>query len=185
MKRIGWLFGVAVLSGSVLFAQTQTTDQNPTQSQQGTKATKAIAGKQAATGAPARIVTTTKTAGKTTAGAETEAGVRQAPGQAPDVPNTGAANPTRRNPQTALPLNPSAPGQTEQEADLNAQAASRAELAPGTTLGVNGQTNQSPSQGTSASAQARSLPATTSGESRAATPKTATTGAQKNTPKQP
>jgi hypothetical protein len=183
MKRIGWLLGVAVLTGGVLFSQTQTSDQNAKKSQQGTKNTQGIVGKQTATGQPSRTVTTTKTAGQTTAGAETETGVRQSPGQAPDVTNTGAANPTHRNPQTALPPNPSDPGQTEQEADLNAQAASRAELAPGTTLGVNGQTNQSPTQGTSASAEARSLPSTTSGESQAATPKTGRTGAQKSTPK--
>lgn len=183
MKRIGWILGVAAVSGIFIVAQAQTADQSAQQSQQGAKATKAIVGKQSQQSRSSNIVTTTKTAGQTTAGAETETGVRQAPGQAPDVPNTGSPNPTRRNPQTALPPNPSDPGQAEHEAELNAQAASRAELAPGTTLGVNGQTNQSPNQGTSGSAQARNLPATTSGESRPATSRAATAGAQKKTQK--
>lgn len=91
----------------------------------------AIAGKVGQTQA-AIPVTSTASAGETTPGFQTEAGLMQAEGG-----TASQHSGTEPNPKTPFgPSNPEQAGQSEFAADINAQAASRAELYPGTTLGV-------------------------------------------------
>ncbi len=74
-------------------------------------------------------------ANETTPGFQTEAGQQQA--ERTYVPTAGSEQHTR------IPFGPSYPeqsGQSELAADIDAQAASRAEMYPGSTLGVNSKT---------------------------------------------
>ena len=79
-------------------------------------------------------VSTTGSVGRTTPGIDTEAGRAQAPGSSQDVPVTAIAAKPREG--GAVPHDILEAGQTAQEADIAAQAASRAEIVPGSTLGV-------------------------------------------------
>ena len=86
-------------------------------------------------------VTTTKTADETTPGVQTETGMSQSP---------GAKRPPRYESRTAgespyAPVEPEQIAQSEAAANVNAEAAYRAEILPGNTLGVSG----SPSNPTS------------------------------------
>ncbi len=74
-------------------------------------------------------VTSVGSANETTPGFQTESGQQQAE-------HPGASS-TNRNTGTAFgPVHPEQAGQSEFAADIDAQAASRAEMYPGTTLGV-------------------------------------------------
>jgi hypothetical protein len=164
MRKLALIAGIFILSSGFVLAQNPVADKNTQQPQSKNNQGQPITGKsQPNSGAPERAVTTTGSAGQTTPGAETEAGVAQQPGGNSDVRHTAPATGNRAvksSSKTVLPPNPNAPGQTAQQADVNAQAASRAEIQPGSTLGVNGETNSARKPGEANQAGASGLPQT-------------------------
>ena len=164
MRKLALIAGIFILSSGLMFAQNPVADKNAQPPQSKKNQGQPITGKsQPNTGAPERTVTTTGSAGETTPGAETEAGVEQQPGGNSDVKHTAPATGNRvvkNSSKTVLPPNPNEPGQTAKEADVNAQAASRAEIQPGTTLGVNGETNSARNEGEANQAGSSGLPQT-------------------------
>ena len=74
-------------------------------------------------------VTSAAVVDETTAGFQTEAGASQERG-------ASARKPLKRQPGAITPLRPGQAGQTQLQADTNAEAAARAEMYPGMTLGV-------------------------------------------------
>jgi hypothetical protein len=164
MRKLAIVAATFVLSSGLVLAQNPVADQNAKKPQNRDNKGQPITGKtQTNTGTTELPVTTTGSANRNTPGADTEAGIEQQPGRNVDVPHTAPARPNRGNSKLVRPLNPNEPGQTTDAADLNAQAASRAEIRPGTTLGVNGEMNSAPNQGAAAGSGARNLPATAAG----------------------
>ena len=154
MKTVALISGVLVLTCAFLLAQNPVSDKDSTAPRSQNNQGQSVGGKTH-TGHPERQVTTTGSVGQNTPGAETEAGVEQAPGGNSDVPHTGPSNPNANNKsKTIQPPNPNDPGQTAHEADVNAQAASRAEIQPGTTLGVNANSNTAANAGSASQAKA-------------------------------
>ncbi len=105
----------------------------------------AFAQKGAVTGKSGNVetatpVTSAATVGETTAGYQTEAGAIQERGITTKLPITPQG--------TAIqPLRPDQAGESQAQADISAQAATRAEMYPGTTLAVDLQSApQSPAQ---------------------------------------
>jgi hypothetical protein len=148
MKQLALAAGVLLLSGSMLFAQNPVADQNAQKPQSHDNKGKGISGRWDSNAGDhnEKPVTTTGSAGQTTPGYQTEAGVEQAPGGNSDVPHTASATPGKSAPgmgeirkKTIRPPNPQAAGQNAEAADINAQAARRAEIEPGHTQGVNGE----------------------------------------------
>jgi len=78
-------------------------------------------------------VTTDKTADQTTPGVQTETGIAQSPGA--KSPSQYESRPPSPSPYT--PAEPEQVAQSEAAANLNAEAANRAEILPGNILGVN------------------------------------------------
>ena len=74
-------------------------------------------------------ITSVATAGETTAGYQTESGATQERGISAKTASTAQGI-------TIQPLRPDQAGQSQDVADTSAQAATRAEMYPGTTLGV-------------------------------------------------
>jgi hypothetical protein len=163
MKQLAVAAGVLLLSGTMLFAQNPVADNNAQAPQSHDNQGKGISGRTGSnTGQPEAPVTTTGSVGQTTPGYDTEAGVEQIPGGNSDVPHTASATPGKSAPgmgeirkKTIVPPDPASPGQNARAADINAQAAHRAEIEPGHTQGVLGQQG---SMGDSASAQSSTLP---------------------------
>lgn len=169
MKKLAFVAGVFLLGAGMALAQNPVADQNTQPPQNHKNQGQPINGKTNANQGPAYPVTTTDSVGQTTPGADTEAGVAQQPGQNVDIRHTAPAKGKAQNSKTIQPPNPNDPGQTAQEADVNAQAASRAEIQPGTTLGVNGETNSARNLGEAKDAGASNLPQTNATSQSAAT----------------
>jgi plastocyanin len=100
-----------------------------------------VSGKEGA-GEDAPTVTSTATVGQVTPGAETEAGMRQNPAETAGT-NSGSSTPPLSGPSQAAPPNFDEVGQTEQQANVDAAAAGRAEVANGQGLGLQGGTPES------------------------------------------
>jgi hypothetical protein len=165
MKNLA-VVAIVVLTATLTFGQ-QTTPGNPvTKGAQPPRSHnnkgQAVTGKTQANQGVEKPRTTVGSVGQTTPGAETEAGVEQQPGGNSDVSHTGAANPNANSKsKTVQPTNLMEAGQNADQADLNAQAAQRAEIVPGHTQGVDGQTGNVeivPSNGSRAGAQSPTLP---------------------------
>ena len=75
-------------------------------------------------------ITSTATWSETTAGFQTEAGAIQERGVSAGTPSP------KQGPKAIGPLRPEQAGQSRPQSDTNAQAATRAEMYPGITLGV-------------------------------------------------
>jgi hypothetical protein len=178
MKNLA-IVAIVVLSATLTFGQ-QTTPGNPEAKdaqppRSHNNKGQAVTGKTQANHGIEKPRTTVGSVGQTTPGAETEAGVEQQPGGNSDVSHTGPANPNaNRKSKTVQPTNLMEAGQNADQADLNAQAAQRAEIVPGHTQGVEGQTGNVdivPSKGSRAGAQSPTLP---QGEAQAGKGKNAT-----------
>lgn len=83
--------------------------------------------------------TTTASSAETTPGFQTEAGTAQLIGKSPQAVQSGL-----RPPVSYAPFKPEQVAQSESAANVNANAALRAEILPGNTLGVNGSAPGSP-----------------------------------------
>lgn len=105
----------------------------------------AIAQKGSVTGKSGNVetatpITSAATVGETTAGYQTEAGAIQERGISANPSSTVHGGAIR-------PLRPDQAGESQEQADISAQAAARAEMYPGTTLAVDLQSAlQSPTQ---------------------------------------
>lgn len=167
MKQLAVAAGVLLLSASMLFAQNPAADKNASAPQSHDNQGKGISGRaNSNAGDNVEVpVTTPASAGATTPGYQTEAGNEQKPGGNSDVPHTASATPGKASnansgmgeirKKTIVPPNTPDAGQSPQAADVNAQAAHRAEIEPGHTQGVAGQQG---SMDHGSSAQSADLP---------------------------
>jgi len=133
----------ALLCAGVGCTQTKSETDKPAEGKPETG--QAVPGEGSSQGVVRQNATSTDSAGQNTPGVQTEAGSAQQPGTAPDVPQTAPA--TQGNPGGGGTEIQQA-GQSPAEAERNAQAAGRAEIKPGSTLGVDATQSKSKKRST-------------------------------------